>query len=242
MGISISIAICDDQPEFIDNLNVLLDAFDWTAARRLCTDCFTSSSELLSSVHTNAKKYDIVFLDIELKDALGFNVGTAIKSLLPDTLLIYVSSYTKYATDLLKAEPFYFLQKPVLAHELHTVLRRGIERIRLRKRDYVYTYTADGIECGINLLDVVYMKSEHRVIYLHTTLNEGIIRYYEKLDNVEREISKICNFYLRPNKSVLINAHFIDTINRKQIVIGNNEFPITDNYRSDFFFNFAQID
>ena len=235
--VGVSIAICDDQEYFRDQICELLDCYDWGCTTRLSTDTYANGEDLIDEIQAG-KHYDIVFLDVLLKKSMGFDVGIMLKALLPDILLVYITSYTKYSVNILKAEPFYFIEKPVCSHMLYHVLERCIERIRFLRRDYIYSCAINGAEHKIDLLNVLYFESSLRVVKLHTY--SDVMQFYGKLDKVEKDISIICNFFLRPNKSYLINSHYIDSICRKHVVIKGLEISITDNYRSKFFANYAK--
>jgi len=45
------------------------------------------------------------------------------------------------------------------------------------------------------------------VINIHH--KNGIGRFYHKLDNVEQEVSEICDFFVRCNKGFLVNMMYI---------------------------------
>lgn len=237
MGFSISIAVCDDEPPFLNMLLNHLDDYNWGYAEATI-DTYSSGASIIREVESG-KKYDIVFIDIELRDSMGYDVGISLKALLPETLLIYVSSYSKYTVDLLKAEPFYYLKKPVFPVELYMALDRGVARLRYIKNDYVYTYRSKGVEHIVNLQEVLFFSSEHRIINIHKV--DKISNYYGRLDKTQKEISEICNFFLRPNKSFLVNSHRIDDITRTRLVVAGDEISISDKYKHDFFLAYGAL-
>lgn len=215
----------------------LLDCYDWGLVTRLSTGIYENGKDLIKDVQAG-RNYDIAFLDVQLKKTMGYDVGVMLKEFLPDILLVYVTSHTKYFLNILKAEPFYYIEKPIFSHMLYDVLDRCIERIRFLRRDYIYPCVINGHEHRIDLLDVPYIESELRVIKLHTF--SDIIQFYGKLDRVQNDISSICNFFLRPNKSFLVNSHCIDSVCRKQVIVRGKEISITDTYRSEFFYNYSK--
>ena len=231
----ITISICDDNEEFVVDMMKLLNKYEWTDEKTI--DTFTSGTKLVESVKYG-KSYDIVFLDIELSEKyMGYDIGTMMKKHLPDVLLFYVSSYTKYSTALVNAEPFYFLQKPVFPYDLYRGIERAIERIRYIKNDFTYTYKIEGIKQKISLQNVLYFESIHRFINAYT--HKNTIKFYQKLDVVQKEIEGTCNFFLRANKSCLVNANYITNVSRTKIHLDGIEISVTDTYKHDFFIKYA---
>lgn len=154
-------------------------------------------------------------------------------------MLIYVSSYSKYDKHLLLAEPFHFIRKPLVARTVHEVLDRCRERIRYLKRDYIYSLARNGKEYIFDLGIVVYIESVHRVVKFHSV--NGITQIYVKLDEVQEGISEICDFFLRPNKSFLINMHHVDSMARRKLIVRGLEISITSKYSSAFFLQCEQM-
>ena len=235
---TIKIAICDDELPFINNLKSLLASYDWQHIE-ISVASFSSGEELLKTVNSGTN-YDIIFLDIELSEKfMGYDIGTKLKSYIPDTLLFYVSSYTKYTMNIITAEPFYFIHKPIFSAELYRALDRCVHRIRYLKKDYIYTYVSGNNKYNLHLYNIKYFMSERRIINAHSTNNT--IQFYGKLDIVQKEIEDICNFFLRANKSCLVNANYITNATRTKVDLDDIEISVTDTYKHDFFIRYAKF-
>ena len=61
------------------------------------------------------KEYQIVFINIVLKEKNGMEVGTELRRRYPSSItqLIYILDNTEYSTELFQNQPFYFLRKPL---------------------------------------------------------------------------------------------------------------------------------
>ena len=84
-------------------------------------DKFNNGRNLLEMIR-NGKSYDIIFLDIDLKDDyLGTDTGHFIKIISPNTLIIYMSAYDNYYSKIVHAEPFDFIPKPFTIIQLQAI-------------------------------------------------------------------------------------------------------------------------
>lgn len=231
----INIAICDDQEiaiTFLENLlrkNILLNKYEYKIYK------YTSAKSMLIDVKNNNINFHMVFLDIELgNDSFGTDIGTQLKEINPDVLLIYVSGYECFYTQLVKAEPFDFLEKPVDEINFNKTLERAISRLLHLNHDYTYVYKFNGISFVINLQDVIYFESKHRVILIHKS-NGDISTFYAKLDEVEKEVESIYPFFARATKSYYVNIKFVNRISNFEIKIGDLELKISPKYKLKFY-------
>lgn len=227
--LKICIAACDDNEAFIDELlNFLLVFFEDNVN---CLDFyqFKSGKKLLEKIK-NKFVPDIIFLDIALEeDMLGTNFGIEVKKINPNIILIYVSSYEDYYKELAQAEPFGFIMKPIRYSELQSMLNNAIKRLYYLKKKFIFTYKTNQTICKIDLKEVVFFESKHRIVIIHT-INEEEIKFYGKLDKIENEIEEIYPCFLRPNKSHYINYHYIEEFSNSFVKVNGMEIKITPKY------------
>lgn len=230
----INIGICDDQEfaiTFLENLlrkNILLNKYEYKIYK------YTSAKYMFADLKNNNINFHMIFLDIELgNDSFGTDVGTQLKEINPDILLIYVSGYECFYSQLVKAEPFDFLEKTVDEINFNKTLERAINRLLHLNHDYTYMYKFNGITFIIDLQNVIYFESRHRVILIHKS-NGDIAKFYAKLDEVEKEIESIYPYFARATKSYYVNIKYATRISNFEIKIGDLELKISSKYKLDF--------
>lgn len=229
----IQIAICDDEKYAIALLESLLKKVEVLSEHQYQIHTFTSSSAMFEFAESNNIKFDIVYLDIELeKNVLGTDVGTRLKQLNPDMLLIYVSGYDCYYKDLVKAEPFDFLDKPITLDKLKQPTENAIKRLLHINQDCFYKFSFNGLGSQINLKDVVYFESRHRIIQIRHIKENGL-RFYDKLDNVEKKIENIYPYFVRINKSYYVNKNYVTKVSATYICIDDMSIKISAKYKDN---------
>ena len=78
------------------------------------------------------RHYDLIFLDIVMKDRSGIELGRFIREELgSDTsMIVYMSAYgDEYALDLFKFQPFHFLKKPIRPEDFQNIVYKACEKI-----------------------------------------------------------------------------------------------------------------
>lgn len=230
---NVNIAICDDNIGFINQLRNYIDEYAVGYDGSYKISCFTSGEKLFSYIQRNFTP-DIIFLDVDLREmALGTDWGAKIKKLIPNVLLIYVSSYTEYYQELVMAEPFRFLLKPIDLAELHDALDSAIKRLYFFKEDFIFTYKTNHSLEKVNLKKIMYFESNHRLIHIY--MSNGITnRFYDRLDNVELKIEKIYPYFLRINKSYYVNYHYVKNFSSISVSINGMEIKVSPKYKKRY--------
>lgn len=226
----IKIGICDDEEFFLRELKRLVDAYDWKEDYFITT--FLEGQDLLSAINGDYK-CDILFMDIQLKGGeKGTDIALRLKKRCPDVLVIYTSSFDCYYEDMVQAESFRFLEKPISNVKLYDALHAACERIKIKHLKYCFEYRKETYI--INLNEVIYIYSVHRKVYIHLQSGNEVY-FYKKLDEVEKEIDALCSCFGRANKSYLINFNKTSKITTNYVYINNMNISITEKYRYVFF-------
>ncbi len=227
---NINIGVCDDDEIFCRSMKDKIRSKNW-GNNTITTHGYTSGKLLIERIK-NGTRYDVIFMDIEFKDDyLGMDTAMIIKMVIPSVLIIYMSNHDSYFQDLVRAEPFYFLKKPIDDVELEKTIDLILKRLHYIHESYMYSYRFNAITNTINLNEVRYFESQHRIIVIHTK-NGSTFQFYKKLDELEKEILEISPYFLRANKSFLVNLKYVNSCSSNMIAIIDDdiEINITDKY------------
>lgn len=126
----IKIAICDDDVKYIN----ILEKYIYKASENnVECNAYQSGENLLNAYKNNAKRYDVVFLDMEMKEIGGIETANLIRELDEHVIIVFVTSHTKYMQESFKCLPFRFLVKPVGYDEFKEVfgdIQKSYQRIK----------------------------------------------------------------------------------------------------------------
>ena len=133
------IVICDDEKSICTSLENIINRFMEENKIKCETDILFSGEELGRYMKEN-EDIDVLFLDIQLPDRSGVEIGAAIREKLENEkiMIIYISSHTQYALSLFRNRPFDFLVKPVRETEIRQVLERVLKVMGRQNDSFSY--------------------------------------------------------------------------------------------------------
>lgn len=165
----INAVIIEDEKNSADVLCMLLQDY----AHRLSIKAIAHSAELGIETILNLKP-DLVFLDIELPTATGFDIVDATKHL--NYAVIFTTAYEQYAVKAFKTKAIDYLLKPIDADELENAIKK-VEQSRdnalediLKKVSFLPKRLSISTNKGIELVDlnhIVYLESQSNYTEIH---------------------------------------------------------------------------
>lgn len=97
--------------------------------------------------------------------------------------------------------------------------------------EHPFTYTFSGKEYTVDLNDIVYFESRHKIVRGYNEAGE-FIRFYDKLDDVQKKVDDFV-FFLRVNKSYLVNFNHC-VIEKNKVEVLDKQLQISRTYKKDF--------
>ena len=222
------IVICDDDLIFCGQIEQYL--FDCCPYFNMQMEIiiFVQGTELLSNIAAEGP-FDLLFLDIELLDINGVNIGKLLRSDISNevTQIVYVSAQMDYALQLFQIRPLDFLLKPIKFIDIKRIVRL-YHRLFVENVNF-FEYRAGRTSHQINDKYILYFQSEGRMIHMTTTT--GVETFYEKLSNIESQLSSFVFFNI--HKSFLVNWNHVAEFHINHLVMSNGEVvPISQSRRA----------
>lgn len=97
------ILVCDDDAAFAAQMDEYIS--EWFRAREIqvqSTVC-TSGEQLLAT--PELERYQLAFLDVDLKTTDGIALGRKLRQIAPDIVLVYISAYLEFALQATRSTP-----------------------------------------------------------------------------------------------------------------------------------------
>ena len=130
----ISITICDDEPGTCSDIENIILNYTHSHAIETEIEIFYSGETLYESMEKGYRT-DLLFLDIQLFEMNGVEVGKKIREQLGNEKIsiIYISSKETYAMSLFQVRPLDFLIKPITQKTVNETIDKYIRLNNLRK-------------------------------------------------------------------------------------------------------------
>lgn len=221
------IAICDDDKIICRQLEDMLCEISEDIHEEIEIEVYYSGEEICDFL-VKGNHYDLIFLDIELNEINGVEVGKKIRSDLNDELtqIVYISSKESYAMELFEVRPLNFIIKPINKEKIEMLLLKAIKLLDKESRYFEYKYNNINFNLPIN--DILYFESNGRKVNI--ILSDEIKSFYGKLSTVEEQLNN--PDFIMIHKSYLVNFNFCIEYNYEYIKMSNQEvLTISQNNR-----------
>lgn len=213
----INIGICDDEQASCSKIEEYLLEIEQVFGITIEIKIWYSGAELCRYLK-NKNYLDMIFLDIELVEGNGIEIGKFVRNDLNDycTMIVYISHEPNYAMQLFQIQPMDFLIKPIKKEYIISVMSRYIKqncnstlKFEFKKGHKYYKIQYD---------EILYFQSMNRKIIIHT--QKGEVEFYGKLKEVQKVVPQI---FIQIHKSYVINRNYVCEYRQKNVRLQNGE-------------------
>jgi Response regulator of the LytR/AlgR family len=224
--IMIRIALVEDEDSYTASFKDMLSRYENSRQIQVELTAFTDGAEIVGN-YTDS--FDIIFMDIKMKEMDGMTAAAKIRRMDASVVLIFITNLVQYAIKGYEVDALDYLVKPVSYFAFSQKLDRAVSRISLRNDAYISVQQENGLR-KIMLSDIYYIESQGHSQIFHTAA--GDIKIRDKMDDIEKRLEGQ-NFY-RSNKGYLVNMKHVTGIEDGFCLIGGTRLIISRNRRKAF--------
>lgn len=221
------IAICDDDPLFMDMVKAKTNDYFLTAGQEFELSCFSSGKSLLFS----DKEFQLYLLDIILPEFSGLELADLIRTRNPGCTIVFISSMHNAVYDSIRYAPLRFIRKENLDTELPEALEAFFQRYRKASDSLIVSFREKNRELLLPVSKILYINSVGHYLEVHTLA--GVHKIRGKISDYEGILSdsRIC----RASHGQLLNLRFISYLSGDFVVMSDGlQVSLTRTYRSSF--------
>lgn len=219
MTVNYTIAICDDEQNQIAYIASIVGS--WSAREGHSCEIRTfSSAEAFLFAYEDDKAYDILLLDVEMKNMNGIELARHIRKDNNRAAIIFITSHFEFVGEGYEVDALHYLTKPISADKLTQVLNKAAEKMSVEPPSVVIS--GDGETVKLYESDILYVESFLHYIVIHTKGKEYKIK--ESISAFEEKLSD--DFY-RIHRSYLVSLKHITRISRTSVNIGEAVLPLS---------------
>lgn len=214
----LEIAICDDDVIFTGKTEDLFEKLGQRYKIQLDIEVFWDGQELVETIKSG-KRFDIIYLDIEMKKMNGLDAANEIRMIDRESLLIYMTSYESYMPVTFDYRPFQFIVKPIQIDKFERCFLKAHKEVL--QNDSYFQFKYNKINYRILTQNIMYFESRKRVVSIRT--QDTAMKFYGKLDDVESAMKESKLEFLRIHQSFLVNFKYIEEIAYDRIKLTNGQ-------------------
>lgn len=220
------IAICDDDNIICTYIEKVILSYAENAKQKVEIDIFNSGQSLFRNMERDT---ELLFLDIELKDWTGIEIGHFLREKQNNLQIVFISAYPEYALELFKVRPMDFLVKPFTEKDIIEVVET-YKKCCGTARPWLSYQIGRRIE-RMNYDEILYLSSNLRKVMIHRIdgKNEEV---YGKLDEFFLKLPP--KMFWQIHKSYVVNVRCVRTYCFDRLILNNGEeLPVSKAYRKE---------
>ena len=211
-GCSMVIGICDDEKVIRDKIEKICVNVTGEYDTDTAVKTYSDGKEVVE------ENFDILILDIEMKDVGGIAVKNYFQNRKKDTIIIFVTSHNEMMSQAFGVNVMGFVTKSNLDNQLPVMLESAIKRV-------LNTVNIEGVDSR----KVCYIQAEHVYNILHLE-NDTEMSVRCSSADLEKMLEGVG--FIRVHRTYIINMAYVEHIRDKSVVINGKEIPVSYRLKS----------
>ena len=166
---------------------------------------YSSGDEFLEQ----EKRFDMVFMDIEMDGMDGFEATNAYKQKFPKCLVVILTTHSELSRLGYRVNAFRYIEKEKMAEEIHEALSSGIKVLAKDQKISFHIVNTGELQLTIN--DILFIETVKRNVRVHTREQQYLSN--RTLSELGQELGEYGFYFI--HKSILVNLDAITDINTK---------------------------
>lgn len=221
------IAIVEDEQTSIDLLLSYFKRYEKATGESFDFFIYKDGDEITDEY---TSKYDLIFLDIEMKRQDGMSAAKQIRTLDSEVIIVFVTNMRQYAIKGYEVDALSFLVKPVSYFAFSEELKKLLIKAKKNKEKRHLLLPTEKGHKKVSSHEIKYIESFKHDIFIHTI--EGTYKIRETLKSMEEKL-KDYTFY-RCHNSYLVNLDYVEAIEKENVIIDGKRIGISRSRKKDF--------
>ncbi|MFV0441925.1 MAG: LytR/AlgR family response regulator transcription factor [Lachnospirales bacterium] len=213
----INIGIVDDNKIFVNLISEKIEKYFKENDLECSIYTYWDPKEFLNDFQKNENKFNYIFLDYDMPEINGLELGRNLRLLDKDFKLIYITSLDEKVYQCLKNNVYRFIRKSKLQEELQDCLDSINDLETLVTKATFYT-TINPITVPFNV--ITYIETTNKKFYLHTLDFEFTLRK-TTLKDIYDILPKEDFVYI--SKGIILNLNNVKDIQKLDVTLKNDE-------------------
>ena len=225
----LKIALLDDDKTALLISKGAIESFFQEKNIAISLDAFSSPVNFLAMA--KEENYRLVFLDIDMPELNGLEVGKQLKEFNPQTDIIYLSQREDLVFDTLVLHPFGFIRKSKIIQDFASVLELFVNTsLNTQSENKKITISSKTGTISADIDSIMYIEGNKN--YQTFYLKDGnVFDARVLMSDLEKKLKD--HGFIRVHKGYLINYLFIRQIGTNEVTLTNNKVLPLSNKRKD---------
>ena len=213
----LKIAICDDEKEFRDAAERMLNQYMEDKTVPFQADVFNVPSELVDMTEKGTI-YDIYLLDIYMPGISGMSIATELRNRDIKSPIIFLTSSTDHALEAFGVDATHYLLKPYTEDSFYVGMDKAMQSITSHKNDSLIL-KVDNDYRSILVSKLIYCEAEDKYQRLYLASGEKLLIRISGTE-LYKQLSEFDSFY-HCGRAHIINLNHISRVTQSGAVFKN---------------------
>ena len=193
---------------------------------------FESGESLLFELEENPNRFDIIIIDIIMKNVNGIDATKILRNYGYQGIIIFLTSSSEFALDAFEVEPLnYIMKNEDQENKFKEIFLKAIRQVEydISKKIVIHNKQKNII---VKLDNIIYIESINKKIIIYR-LYEDPEEVYYRLNEILKKIEPFG--FIRCHKSYIVNSKYVVSFNNLQCKLLNESIiPIGRKFSKDF--------
>lgn len=214
----LNIAIVEDMAALAEQLKgllrIVLDRMEEKADIRI----FGRAEDMLPQ----CKRYDIIFMDIELPGMNGMAAAHVMRDSGNDSVIIFVTNFTGFATEGFLVNATDYIIKPFNVNAIEMALSGALRLLKSKRKATLSIPLGEGV-CVFDSSEIIYIETYgHKMIFY---AGDETRESWGSLKEVEQKLQPYG--FVRIHRSYLVNMRYITGVSKNFVRLGETQLPVS---------------
>lgn len=214
----IHIAICDDDRKYAEEIESMVKECCREADGLCHGEIYEGSVELMEEIG-KGEYFDIFLLDIEMPGMGGMELAAKIRDILPQAIIIFITSYEKYVFQSFEVQPYRFIPKKRVADMLPNAIKDALEFVKEQEKEFYVVENQNVLE-KIPVGNILYIWHHGKYAYIEKADGSNI-KIRKTLKQIFKELS--AGDFVWADRGRIVGSMQIERIEGKEIVLKNEK-------------------
>ena len=213
----LKIAICDDEKEFRDAAERMLNQYMEDKAVPYQADVLGVPSALVDMTEKGTI-YDVYLLDIYMPGITGMSIATELRSRNVKSPVIFLTSSTDHALEAFGVNATHYLLKPYSKENFYAGMDKAMQSIAAHKDDSI-VLKVDNEYRSISVSGIIYCESEDKYQRLYLESGEKLLIRISGAE-LYKQLEQFDSFY-HCGRAHIINLGYISRVTTDGVIFKN---------------------
>ncbi len=214
----IHIAICDDDRKYAEEIESMVKECCGEADGLCHGEIYEGSAELMEEIG-KGEYFDIFLLDIEMPGMGGMELAAKIRDILPQAIIIFITSYEKYVFQSFEVQPYRFIPKKRVADMLPNAIKDALDFAKEQEKEFYVVENQNVLE-KIPVGNILYIWHHGKYAYIEKADGSNI-KIRKTLKQIFKELP--AGDFVWADRGCIVGSMQIERIEGKEIVLRNEK-------------------